>query len=264
MRGPGSTFSSKRPPSSPGRERVLKSILAREADGLPLNHAAVLRDDRHLHAQILRLYGRWDDAIQAAGVDPRRIRRHRRWSQKAVIDRILQLDTLGLPLNAGAVQRNEATLASAASRWFRSWADALQAAGIDPELWRRRVPTWTRERVVAAIRQIRDEGGKLNHAAVGRSSLSRAAVDLFGCWDAALRAAGIDPDQVRVYRRPWTAQTLVTEIRRKHRAREPLNARDVSPNWIRRPACRLFGSWDAALAAAGLDPMTIRGKRPQA
>ena len=67
----------------------------------------------------------------------------------------------------------------------------------------------------------------------------------------------------RVYQEPWTAEALIEEIRRKHRAGEPLNARDVTPNWIRRPAGRLFGSWDAALAAAGLDPMEIRGNRPR-
>jgi len=262
MHGSGNPSSS-RLSSSRSRERVLKAILAREAEGLPLNHAAVLREDPQLHAQILRLFGMWDDAMQAAGINPDRVRRHRRWSHKAVIERIRRRDALGLPLNAGAVQRSEATLASAAERWFGSWSDALEAAGIDPERWRRRVPKWTRARVVTAIRRIRDEGGKLNHAAFGRSSLSHAAVDLFGCWDDALRAAGIDPKEVRVYRQPWTADALIREIQRKHRAGEPLNARDVTPNWIRRPACRLFGSWDATLAAAGLDPLTIRGNRPR-
>jgi len=244
-----------------GKERVLKDILHREANGLPLNRTAVLKDDPQLHAQILRLYGAWDDAMKAAGIDPERVRRHRRWSREAVIERIMQRDALGMPLNAATVQRTEATLSSAAARWFDSWADALDAAGIDPTLWPRRIPKWTPAQVVATIRKIHSEGGKLNHAAVGRKSLSRAAVSLFGCWDAALRAAGIDPGQIRVYRAPWTAESLVKEIRKKHEAGEPLNAKDVCPSQIRRPACRLFGSWDAALVAAGLDPNTIRRNR---
>lgn len=182
-------------------ELVLKAILAREADGLPLNHVAVLRDDPQLHTQILRLYGMWDQAMQAAGIDPKRVRRHRRWSHEAIIERIQQRDALALPLNAAAVQKSEATLANAAERWFGSWSEALDAACIDPSQWRRRVPKWTQARVVAAIRRIRDKGGKLNHAAVGRKSLSHAAVDLFGCWDAALGAAGLDPTIIRGNRR---------------------------------------------------------------
>lgn len=244
-----------------GKTDVLRAILEREAAGLPLNHAAVLREDRRLHADILRLFGCWDAAMQASGIDPACVRLHRRWSRRAVIRRIMQLDEQGKPLNAHAVQKSEAVLPSAALRHFASWDDALTAAGIDPLQWRRCVPDWTRERVIAAIHGIRDQGGKLNHAAVRRSSLSGAAVDLFGCWDAALRAAGLDPNQVRLYRRPWTPEAIVAEIQRKHKAGEALNAKDVSPNWIRRSARRLFGSWDSALAAAGLDPDRIKRNR---
>ena len=76
-----------------------------------------------------------------------------------------------------------------------------------------------------------------------------------------LRAAGIDPASVRRRRRAWTAQEVVKEIRRKSRAGEPLNAMDVRPPGIRGAASRLFGSWNAALRAAGLDPARIRRNR---
>jgi hypothetical protein len=244
-----------------GKEHVLKAILTREAQGLPLNHAALLRQDRQLHGAMLRLYGSWEAAIQAAGIDPGEARIHRRWGREAIIQRIREKDALGQPLNALAVQREEATLAGAADRWFGSWYDALEAAGINPEQWRRRRPTWTRESAIEEIQRAHRAGRKLNHAAWKGHSLSRAVVDLFGGWDAALEAAGLDPGLVRVYRKPWTGEDLLAEIRRKHAAGEPLNAKDVQPNHIRRPACRMFGSWDAALVAAGLEPSRIRGNR---
>lgn len=244
-----------------GKADLLRAILGREMAGLPLNHATVLEQDRRLHGDGLRLFGRWEAALRAAGIDPARVRRHRRWSRRAVINRIGQLAAEGKPLNLRAIQLSEATLASAAYRFFGSWDEALAVAGIAPNTCRRRRANWTREQIIATIRSIRVEGGKLNHAAVGRSSLSRAAVDLFGSWDDALRAAGIAPSEVRVYRKPWTRSTIIAEIRRKRSVGEALNAKDVTPNCIRRPACRLFGSWDAALVAAGLDPNVIRGKR---
>jgi len=162
------------------------------------------------------------------------------------------------PLNAHAVQRDEATLASAASRWFRSWDEALEAAGIDPTQWRRRVPTWNRKRIVQTIQRLHADGFKLNHAALKRNSVTRAATVLFGSWDNGLRAAGLDPDEIRLYRKPWTADEVLLEIQRKMRAGEALNARDVSPYSLRRRGRLFFGSWDAALAAAGLDPAEIR------
>lgn len=90
---------------------VLKAFLARESRGLPLNHAAVLRDDRRLHAATLRIFGQWDQAMQACGITPSRVRCHRRWSRQRVIERIAELACLGRPLNVRAIQISEATLA---------------------------------------------------------------------------------------------------------------------------------------------------------
>ena len=241
-----------------GRREVLKAILKREHDGLPLNRTALLREDRDLHNAILRTFPSWDHALRAAGIDPDRIRSHRRWSRQAVIQRILELASQGQPLNAGAVQKAEATLASAALRWFRCWNDALDAAGIDPTRWSRRVPTWTRDRVIQTIQEIHSRGDSVSHAALRRNSVTGAATLLFGSWDAALRAAGLDPVTIRLHREPWTPGTVVREIRRKAQAGEPLNARDVSPYSLRRRGRLFFGSWDAALAAAGLDPAKVR------
>ena len=243
------------------KAEALKAILRREHAGLPLNHAAVLRDDRRLHADILRLFGKWDTALRAAGIDPVRVRRHRCWNRQAIIKRIRELNVADQPLNVRAIQISEATLASAAERYFSSWAEALEAAGIDSAKWRKRVPTWTRQRIVHAIREIHAAGGKVNHAALGRNSLSRAGVLLFGSWDAALIATGLNPDEIRIYRRPWTAEEVTMEIQRKHSCGEPLNAKDVSPHSLRSRGTIFFGSWDAALTAAGLDPKEIRGNR---
>lgn len=254
----------RRTPPARGRAKteqqreVLKAILRREHEGLPLNRTAMLRQDRDLHNAILRAFPTWDDAIRAAGIDPVRVHRHRRWSRGAVIQRILQLAAEGQPLNAGAIQKFEATLANAALRWFARWDDALSAAGIDPAPWSRRVPTWTPERVIRTIQDTHRRGNPVSHAALRRNSVTRAATLLFGSWDAALRASGLEPDSIRLYREPWTPEEVLREIRRKARAGEPLNARDVSPYSLRRRGRVFFGSWDAALAAAGLDPAKIR------
>jgi len=200
--------------------------------------------------------------MRASGIDPASVRRHRRWTRQSVIQRICELAAEGRPLNSAAVQRSESTLPSAASRFFSSWNEALQAAGVDPEKWRKRVPTWTRERVIQRIRQIHAGGGKVNHAALGHNSVSRAGVLLFGSWDAALQAAGLNPDDIRVYRKPWTPEEIIQEIQRKHRQGEPLNAKDVSPHSLRSRGTAFFGSWDAALTTAGLDPSEIRKNSP--
>lgn len=239
------------------RAEIIKSLLRMEADGLPLNHSAVLKHDSHLHRSTLRVFGKWEKAMRAIGKDPAKIRRHRKWSHQAIIRRIQTLDREGKPLNSSAVQRTEATLVSAADRWFGSWNEALWAAGFDPSAWLRRVPDWTPERVIAAIQDSYRAGGRVNHASFGRNSMARAACLMFGSWDAALRAAGFDPAEMRVYKAPWTPESLVAELKRKAKVGEPLNARDVSPG-LRKRGTAYFGSWDATLIAAGLDPRKVR------
>lgn len=71
----------------------------------------MLEQDRRLHGDGLRLFGRWEAALRAAGIDPDRVRRHRRWSRRAVIDRIGRLAAERKPLNLRAIQLSEATLA---------------------------------------------------------------------------------------------------------------------------------------------------------
>lgn len=240
---------------------VLRAIHGRQSEGLPLNHTAVLRDDGALHNAILRFYRTWDVAMVAAGIDPEQVRCHRHWSREAIIRHLLQMEAEGRPLYVADVTRDDSGFVAAARLWLGSWGNALKAAGIDPARWTKRVPRWTEDLVIQTIQGIYSRGGAVNHASVGRNSVSRAGVALFGNWDNALRAAGLDPSAIRRWRKPWTRETLLQEIQRKAQAGEPLNARDVSPNCIRRPAGRLFGSWDAALAAAGLDPSTIKQNR---
>lgn len=95
--------------------------------------------------------------------------------------------------------------------------------------------------------------------------LMRAAMRHFGSWRAAIGAAGLDYESVRRYRE-WTNERIIGRIQELHR-----NGKDLS--W-RNVACGLdpslaaaatkahhFGSWRAAVAAAGLDYDTIRRYR---
>lgn len=241
------------------RQKIVEVILKRRSEGLPLNYSQV-RWVLSMEA-VKRLFGSWDRALHAAGIAPDPTEAHRRWSRQAVIEAIGRRQAQGLPLNAKAVRLTDAPLANAYKRWFGAWSEALEAAGIDPHTWRMTSPRWTRSRLIETIRRIARQNGPLNPAAPGRRYLVRAAGKLFGSWDAALQAAGVDPRLVRLHHAPWTAQSLIEEIRRKHRAGEPLNAGDVRPGGLRTAARRFYGTWDEALTAAGLDPRTIRKNR---
>jgi hypothetical protein len=91
----------------------------------------------------------------------------------------------------------------------------------------------------------------------GRALLNRA-VTLFGSWTAARLAAGFDPPVNA--RSPWPKAdkaAILAEIRRRERAGESLATIKVERGKWGNPfmkRCKiLFGSWAAALLAAGVD-----------
>ena len=195
--------------------------------------------------------------MRAAGIDPSRVRRQQYWSRQDVLNGIRKRAEQGRELRLCGGQRPSASLVDVAMRWFVSWDDACRAAGVSFDDPRRRVGCWTRSDMLRRVRKIHALGKNLNfngHPAPFR----RAAKILFGSWDTLLRSAGLDPDAIRLRRASWTSQSLLHEIQRKWHAGEPLNASAVKPESLRRVGSTLFGSWDAAIAAAGLDPARIR------
>ncbi|MDI6872117.1 MAG: helix-turn-helix domain-containing protein [Bacillota bacterium] len=195
-----------------------------------------------------------------------------RWTSKAVLDAIRRRHADGRPLNYAAVVADDEKLTGAARRLFGSWDGALAAAGFDPEAIKRearcaaqanRVPpdTWTPEAVIDGIRQAATAGEDLSaHRMQQRhASLVATAQRLFGSWDAALRAAGYAPDLVR-RARAWTDEEVLAEIRRLASEGADLSDRTVaaySPP-LYGAAQEHFGSWPAALKAAGVDEAEAR------
>lgn len=104
-------------------------------------------------------------------------------------------------------------LITSARKFFTNWENALTAAGIDYAKVARKKQDYTRKRtinhyeskedVVAGIQKrqrndLRLNARTMNHDPENRdSSLIRVARELFGTWDAALAAAGLDPSQIR-------------------------------------------------------------------
>ena len=240
---------------------VLDEIRRRHCAGEALNCRHVLRSS--LWDGAVRHFGSWDAALTVGGLDPGQIRRYKPrckpWTSETILREIKKRHETGEALNAGHI--SPVSLHQRGCKLFGSWDAALAAAGLDPKRCRRSQLPWTRERVVEAIKDIHSRGGRLNHGSGTCPTMMARASRLFGSWDAALQAAGLDPVKIRLHHEKWTAKTIVAEIRLRHRKGEPLNLRAVLPASLPTRGAEFFGSWDKALAAAGLDPSKIRKRR---
>lgn len=247
------------------RERIIEDITRLQAEG----HSLSTRSMAELGYSGMvttsykpEYFGSWRKAIIAAGFDPKEVcRRKRKWTRERVLQRIRELYDSGEDLSHSAAKRNHQYLVVVAinHRFFGSWREAVEAAGIDYEDVSKH-EYWSRERISERIRELHDGGESLSHEDAKRNhgALVSAASSprYFGSWGAAIRAAGLDYDQIRKINR-WTREKILQTILDIHSRGELVNnsnMRRLGYRGMMEAAARPenFGSWAAAVEAAGI------------
>ena len=191
-----------------------------------------------------------------------------KWDKARILSALRKLHRAGANLAYSALAKRNQALLSAAAYHFASYRDAIEQAGIDYAVITRR-PRWTKQAIIAQSKQARRRGQDLHWSAVTRRSdeLARAAFAslqprLFGRWDRALHAAGLDADDVSIYR-TWDRNTIVFELRARYQAEEAMNSAAVQQEdpALHAAAVRYFGSYERALRAGRFNPKAIRRRR---
>lgn len=120
--------------------------------------------------------------------------------------------------------------------------------------------------ILRNIKQLRRSGSSLNYSAVRRthSRLLARACRQFKSWDAALRAAGLDPDEIRRCPR-WTKEEVCKQLRDLYKKRMFTDIRALSLKYTKLygACCRYYGGGLAALKAAGIDYEELLGEHPR-
>jgi hypothetical protein len=190
------------------------------------------------------------------------------WTKRRILQELRQLHRKGRDISYNGLARRAQPLVSAAAYHFKSYRRAVELAGIDYALVLRR-PRWTRPRIIALIKAARRKNAQLHWSAVthrrdelGKAAFASLQKRLFGRWDRALQAAGLDPDDVSQYRR-WDRNSIVFELRSRYRDQEPLSSGLVQQQdpALHAASVRHFGDYDAALLAAKLNPAELRKRR---
>jgi len=260
------------------REFIVATIKKLHADHQPLNSIAV--GQTSVYRSAYKEFGGWRQAITAAGIDYDSVRltasdggygKGRTWNKTSVVAAILQRHSQGLSVAATVVDKADSGLRFAARQHFGHWTTALIAAGlvsadVQPRT-KRPNGYWTKSRVVEIIQQRHRDGLPLSSGILQRVKetirLRAAGEYVFGSWQAALIAAGLDPATIYVgtpNRNIWTDEKVVQIIKSLAASNAQLNHKSVDKNDPRltSAARRKFGNWATAVTAAGLDYSTIR------
>ena len=190
------------------------------------------------------------------------------WNEPRITQALKKLYQSNADLSYNAMSRKHQALLSAAAYHFGSYKRAVERTGIDYAAVLRR-PRWTKAAIIAELKKAKRKGDDLHWSAVtkrrdelGRAAFASLQPRLFGRWDRALHGAGLDADEVSIYR-TWDRNTVVFELRARAADHEPLNsgALQQEDSGLHAAAVRHFGSYDRALRAAKVDPDKVRRRR---
>ena len=190
------------------------------------------------------------------------------WDKPKILAALKKLHKQGAELSYNALARQQQSLVSAAAYHFGSYRAAVEKAGVDyAEIVRR--PRWTKAGIIRLVKDARKAGHELHWSAItkrrdelGKAAFASLQPRLFGSWDRALHAAGLDADDVNRYRK-WTRETVVSELRARHRDQDAVNSGAVQRDdpGLHAAAVRHFAGYDQALRAAKLDPDKVRRRK---
>jgi len=186
-----------------------------------------------------------------------------KWTREKIIREILRRESAGLSLSLGSSREgDDSKLYQAGSRVFGSWGNAIRAAGIAPERTKTH-DLWTPSKILTRIRTLSRRKNPPRPGELKRrhAYLMHAARKCFGSWTKAVEAAGVDPQKLRRVM-PWTEDRIIEAILTRALNGESLGDRSVEPRSLAGAAARVFGSWKAALEAAGIDP-ELANRLPQ-
>jgi hypothetical protein len=212
-----------------------------------------LRDHRDLLSAIRAYVGSIVEARRAAGVpEPERpYKKRQRWDERRVIAELEELDRSGSSLAASKVPT---ALLKAGTRYFGSWAKALEAAGFDVAEVRLVREAYSEREVLAMLRDLAAREPSMRLGELYEQGFMPAVMRLFGSLDHALARARLVDWPLRERRSAMSRDEVLASIRKRERD-------GVATNWeaVHQDDYHLwysgilhFGEWRRAAERAGV------------
>ena len=120
------------------KQKIIRHIKQRAKAGQDLNSKAMQEQDCKLFNAALKRYEGWDGALKAAGINPEKIYKRRRWDRERIKRDVTALWRKGTDLAAPHMRKFHSALYSAACKYFGSWTAARRACGIRKSFRRRK------------------------------------------------------------------------------------------------------------------------------
>jgi len=172
---------------------VIERIRQLAAEGVPLDATNIQRDYSYLHRAAIKLFPKsWAKALRAAGFDPAEHKKPQGvWNRQNAEDWVRNQVAKKKSVLARDVPRDLREVVY--KRFGFGWTEFVEEAtgAAYPGVKKQR--GWTKEKVLAEIKRLKEEGNRLTLrsviAAVGQAIIKHAR-RFFGSWPAGRAAAG--------------------------------------------------------------------------
>ena len=177
------------------KKRIIGEIQRRNSEGKTVCLAVILRKEPALKRfcyAALHHFGRWTEALKAAGLRLDSVRdNQRKWPVARVIQEIRRRHVERKLLNTDHMLREDLALHAAGRRHFGTWRKAVEKAGINYNQYvRGGLCGWTRAKTQRALlERLRANRGSREQVQKQAPSLYRAAMHYFNTWEGAVRKA---------------------------------------------------------------------------
>src|SRR5881394_2320520 len=217
------------------KHKVTWELLARRLGGKDFSEQGA---PPKLREQATRLFGSYAAALAAScfgleegkrryrlkSIEPRKKRTRtlrgprRQWSSEEVIRELRDRAQNKQELAQGKVGN---PLLHAALRYFGTYANAVEAAGLEYESIRKRPARWSREDVIGKLRNLDAAGVKLNYSRVKEKAygIVPAIRREFGTIKRALKEAGV----AYYPRKKWSRRKILSALLKLHREGKSLS-----------------------------------------
>jgi hypothetical protein len=225
--------------------------LAAELNKSPTVADIQSRDDLPSRSTFRSRFGSWNDALVAAGLDPNQAYECSRDELLTAIKQTAeQLDCR--PTKRDVVDQTQYSEAPFRHE-FGSWSNAMTTAGYSayPQISDEELMEDLREWANYYSRGRTAEPTKRNMDATGPHAASTYA-ERFGSWTQAVVEAGLNPDTRSIDRDELIAE--LTHLQNRLGKRPAFHEMEEHGDYSGWPYLREFGSWNAALRAAGYEP----------
>lgn len=237
------------------KEAVAVELRRLHGRGVRLTDNALKGDYGALLAAIGEHFGSIVDARRYARVPeppPLPPRKRERWDEQRVVAEIEELHGCGESVASSKVPT---PLLKAGLRYFGSWKDAVEAAGLDYDKVRLAHEPYDEDEVTDLLRALRKSEPDMRWSEIGRRGFYPAIVRLFGSLEPALERAGIDDWPVRERMRALSKSRAIAALRLRERegkstARETVRREH---NVLYHSGIIHYGEWRRFCEAARID-----------